>query len=535
MPCQVRITMRYYHDIKSMCMRDISLLSLTFSRTNSAAGPGKAPELIEEPATPSRADSQQEASTSGRPPRPPSPPPKSTFSSTFKRIIRPLANLKLAIAELGVIAALCSIGTVIEQNKPYEFYEQMYPSEGPKVLGFVTHDLIRVLQWDHIYSSSYFLALLALLAGSLAACTATTQWPMVKVAQRWRFRKDQSAYNNLPVAKKVPSARLNDLAQALAAKNYQLFVKDDALYGFKGLGGKIGPIGVHASMLAVMAGITVGAVGGFSGTVMIPEGGDALVASYLRPASPLAQLPAGGQAVLRVEDFSIDYRSDGSVRQFVTQLAVEDINGKKLSEKTISVNQPLRFGGVTAYQTDWSMAALTVRAPGSPLAPPGGEAVNIPMASLSGKTEEKSGKLYAAFLPVADPEAAQREGKVPRGISFLARDLQSVVIYDSTGKFVGVRRPGSGKPINVEGVDVVVERIIAASGMEMKIDPGVPLVYAGYGGMCITTVLSYLSHSQVWAAQVGGDLVVGGRSNRAKIGFEQEIDEVVEKLPEAAA
>ena len=53
--------------------------------------------------------------------------------------------------------------------------------------------------------------------------------------------------------------------------------------------------------------------------------------------------------------------------------------------------------------------------------------------------------------------------------------------------------------------------------------------------MCITTVLSYLSHSQVWAAEVGGDLVVGGRSNRAKIGFEQELDDIVEKLPEAAA
>ena len=110
-----------------------------------------------------------------------------------------------------------------------------------------------------------------------------------------------------------------------------------------------------------------------------------------------------------------------------------------------------------------------------------------------------------------------------------------MVIYDSEGKFIGVRRPGSGKPLNVEGVDVVVERIVAASGMEMKVDPGVPLVYAGYGGMCITTVLSYLSHSQVWAAEVGGDLVVGGRSNRAKIGFEQELDDIVEKLPEAAA
>jgi hypothetical protein len=31
----------------------------------------------------------------------------------------------------------------------------------------------------------------------------------------------------------------------------------------------------------------------------------------------------------------------------------------------------------------------------------------------------------------------------------LARDPQSVIFYDSKGQFVGVRRPGSGKPIQV--------------------------------------------------------------------------------------
>jgi cytochrome c biogenesis protein ResB len=44
--------------------------------------------------------------------------------------------------------------------------------------------LIWALQWDHIYTANYFLALMALLAASLAACSTTRQWPMVKVARR---------------------------------------------------------------------------------------------------------------------------------------------------------------------------------------------------------------------------------------------------------------------------------------------------------------------------------------------------------------
>lgn len=51
--------------------------------------------------------------------------------------------------------------------------------------------------------------------------------------------------------------------------------------------------------------------------------------------------------------------------------------------------------------------------------------------------------------------------------------------------------------LQVEGLDVVVEDIIGSTGLELKSDPGVPLVYAGFGALMITTLISYISHSQV--------------------------------------
>ena len=83
----------------------------------------------------------------------------------------------------------------------------------------------------------------------------------------------------------------------------------------------------------------------------------------------------------------------------------------------------------------------------------------------------------------------------------------------------------------MDGVELVINDIIASSGMELKADPGVPLVYAGFGGICITTVLSYLSHSQTWAVQRGTGLIVGGRTNRALVGYEVEMNEVIDALP----
>lgn len=142
-----------------------------------------------------------------------------------------------------------------------------------------------------------------------------------------------------------------------------------------------------------------------------------------------------------------------------------------------------------------------------------------------------------------------------------------------------------------------LQAIVASTGLELKADPGVPLVYAGFGGeprsvvgrglprrrpetvcflpssrpavaivpaskvqhatimraqsrrpyllptplprpaagLCVTTVVSYLSHSQVWAAQAGSGVMVGGSTNRAKVFFEQELSEILGAVPELPA
>lgn len=89
------------------------------------------------------------------------------------------------------------------------------------------------------------------------------------------------------------------------------------------------------------------------------------------------------------------------------------------------------------------------------------------------------GRAWATFVP---SEPITEGGGQPKGVSIIARDFQSVALYDSTGKFVGVRRPGSNKPIEIEGLQIFVDNLIGATGLELKVDPGVPYVYAGFGG-----------------------------------------------------
>ena len=53
-------------------------------------------------------------------------------------------------------------------------------------------------------------------------------------------------------------------------------------------------------------------------------------------------------------------------------------------------------------------------------------------------------------------------------------------------------------------------------------------------GMMLTTALSYLSHSQVWALQQGNLLHISGKTNRAKNEFQQELAVLTELVPEHA-
>ena len=265
---------------------------------------------------------------------------------------------------------------------------------------------------------------------------------------------------------------------------------------------------------------------------MVPEGTEFQIGAGLRRGAPFAPTPAVAKDIVRVNDFTIEYLPNGQVSQFFSDLSVVDSkNGREIQRKTISVNVPLREGGVTMYQTDWEIASMQVRvaevgfktedaaatsqgdsgpAPeaedsatsgsASVELPEGaGESLSLPMANLEGKGNFQ-GRIWGTFLPLNPDSSDPVEAK--RGVTLLARDFQSVAIYASDGSFAGVRRPGSGRPIEVDGLRLVIEDMKGSTGLELKTDPGVPWVYAAAGLM----VTSFCRCSRT--ASVGGG---GGR------------------------
>ncbi len=423
-----------------------------------------------------------------------------------------LTNLRLAIALLLLIAIFSSTGTVIEQGQSPAFYQANYP-EHPALFGFLTWKVIQVVGLDHVYRTWWFLALLILFGTSLTACSFTRQLPALKAAQRWKYYEEPRQFQKLALSAELDTGSLDSLNQILQKHRYKIFPdpeKVNLLYARKGIVGRIGPIIVHIGIVAILLGGIWGAMTGFLAQEMVASGNTFKVTNIV-DAGPLAAAQVPKDWSVRVNRFWIDYTPSGGIDQFYSDMSVLDNQGKEVDHKKIFVNEPLRYHGVTFYQTDWGIAGVRVQFNNSPI-------FQLPMAQLN---TNGNGRIWGTWVPTK-PDLSE-------GVSLLAKDLQGMVlIYDATGKLVDTVRAGMFTEIN--GVKLKILDVIGSTGLQIKADPGIPIVYTGFGLLMLGVVMSYFSHSQIWALQKGDRLYVGGKTNRAQVAFEQEVLEILDRL-----
>jgi cytochrome c biogenesis protein len=428
----------------------------------------------------------------------------------FKRELLPvLANLKLAIALLLIIALFSVSGTVIEQGQTLAFYQANYP-EDPALFGFLTWKVLLAIGLDHVYRTWWFLALLILFGSSLTACTFTRQLPALKAARHWKYYDQPRQFQKLALSAEFPTGSLETLTPLLQQKRYKVFQEGDKLYARKGMAGRIGPIVIHAAMLLTLAGSIYGAMTGFFAQEMVPSG-ETFQVTNVFDAGPWGMDRVPKDWSVKVNRFWIDYTPEGAIDQFYSDLSVLDQAGQEVDRQTIHVNKPLRHNGVTMYQADWAIAAVQVHLNNSPT-------LELPMQLLD--TGGK-GKIWGTLLPTK-PDMTE-------GVYVLAKDLQgTLLVYDLAGKLIATVREGMSTEVN--GVNLAIEKVIGSTGLQIKADPGIPLVYLGFGLVMVGVVMSYFSHSQIWALQTEKGFFVGGRTNRAQVMFEREMIGILDQV-----
>ena len=427
------------------------------------------------------------------------------------RLVGWISDLRVAIVLLLVIASTSGVGTAIPQREPAELYHRLYDPQ--PWLGLLNADGVLALQLDHVYSSGWFLGLLAWLALALLLCSWRRQWPALQAALRWIDYSSPRQLSKLSVAETLstdaPKTSLDRLAGLLQSQGWQIQRHDDRLAARKGLLGRVGPLLVHAGMVVLMLGAAWGALGGQRAE------------QYLAPGRSLELMDSRGssQLTLALDHFSIQRDPAGRPEQFTSQLRIlegDGSDGSLLKQAEISVNHPLRFQGVTLYQADWALATISLQLGKSPL-------LELPLQSFPQLGEQ----IWGIVLPT------RPDGSEPVLLS-LGSEQGPVEIYGADGISLARLAPG-GPAVEVKGLPIRVESVLPASGILLKRDPGVPLVYAGFAIALAGGGLSLLATRQLWAiaeqpAGQAGQLHVAGLCNRNLTGFAAELPQMLAQL-----
>merc|ERR1711920_621817 len=91
-----------------------------------------------------------------------------------------------------------------------------------------------------------------------------------------------------------------------------------------------------------------------------------------------------------------------------------------------------------------------------------------------------------------------------------------------------------GEQVTVEGSVLRLDKIVGSTGLIVKSDPGVPLVYLGFALMMPSTLFSVFPYVEVWATtgnskEKGSNeqLYIAGRANRNQPAFEDEMKALI--------
>jgi len=424
----------------------------------------------------------------------------------LQRLAGWISDLRLAIGLLLIIALASGIGTAIPQKEEATFYHQLYD---PKPwLGLLGGDGVLRLQLDHVYSSGWFLGLLAWLGLSLILCSWRRQWPALQASLRWIDYRSPRQLSKLSVAETLvtaePVAGLGRLEADLRGSGWQIRRQDDRLAARRGVLGRVGPLLVHAGMVVLMVGAAWGALGGQR------------LERFLAPGRELELLDSRGstQVTLALDDFHIQRDPAGRPEQFSSSLRlIPPIATAPPTEAAISVNHPLRYRGMTLYQADWSLATISLQLGRSPV-------LELPLQSFP----QLGDQLWGLVLPT------RPDGSEPVLLS-LTSEQGPVQVFGPDGVALAQLVPG-GEAQEVKGLPIRVASVLPASGILLKRDPGVPLVYTGFAIALLGGALSLVATRQLWAIADGpsGRLHVAGLCNRNLTAFASELPALLHRL-----
>lgn len=438
-------------------------------------------------------------------------------------IWKKLGSLRFALFLFLVLAVGCLIGTLVPQGLSER---EVFSRYGPKTARWLT-----ALQITDLYHSLGFRALLVFLGINLTACS------LQRLPKTMALLRDRDEFLDPAKLTKYTLHKVMDvptefskfrlisegvLRSALGHLQHLHAPADTlALVAEKGRWSRYMVYVIHLSVLWIFFGALMGSLYGFKGVMNILEG-ETTDQIFIPRQRTMAALPFS----VRCNDFDVSFYENGIPKEFRSEVTILE-NDTPVLEASIRVNDPVTYRGVTLYQASYGAVLKKARVaftkseeserfelelPFGEALPFGGTDRKVQMVDF---TEDFSGFGPAVAI------ATWKEGEQP------------------SGSWILMKHPDfHGNRIQGYHVTVMDTEQGFYTGLQVKRDPGVPVVLAGFVLLLIALLSTfYVPHKKfyVWAqkSNPGTTLVAAAWSNKKSLAFEKEFQHLCDRLADA--
>jgi cytochrome c biogenesis protein len=430
-----------------------------------------------------------------------------------------LSSLKLTLVLFFVLAASSIIGTLLPQGVGLpELRDHFSP---------LAASLINLLALNNLYHSMWFRVLLLALCANLVACTIDRFPKTIRLLRSLESPFDSQKLSRFGLSSSISTDVPFEQAQSIVENAVCQSFGRMCRIGSEHTGG-VGPYCavseagrwsrlmvylVHLSVLTVLVGALAGSVLGFKGSMSLIEGQSSDEVT-LADGERIRKLPF----LLKCDKFEVSFYDTGAPREFRSDLSVLE-DGKEVLKRAVIVNDPMTYEGITVYQASYGIA---LKEAGIEL------------------TDSDSGEKISMMLPFRQPvniPGTADQLMIAEYLENLMRVGQAVeFVYFKQGKqssaqWILVDRPYHGNRIGNYLVRVTQMDKAPYTGLEVKKDPGIWLVWAGFAVMTLAIGLTfYSSHRKLWVCietdETGNKTTVtfAGRTSRNPHVFEEKFE-----------
>jgi len=422
----------------------------------------------------------------------------------FNKLILNISSLKFAISLLIFIAFSSAIGTFIPQGMEKKDYIETY--ENNPILGFIDGDKILLLELDHIFTSTWFLISLFLLCISLASSSFRKQIPTLKASLQWIDYDNVKKFENLQLALKWKESEgketFSNANEILKNQGWEILRKENRLLARKGVIGRVGPILVHTGLIILLIGSSYG---NFTRNSL---------EEYLTPNESIDLINdvSKEKFSLKLKNFNIQREVDGLPKQFTSNLEIYSNESNEKIKKRTEVNHPLRYKGLTIYQADWAISSIVL------------EIDKINYQFVLKPVPEVGNQIWGLFLELGE----NMKKNYLLTIDNENGPLKIFDIDDFSEKDIYLNEKAS----KVNSSDIKLINIIPSSGLIIKSDPSIPIIYCSFILILIGATLSLIPTKRIWILNDNSskNYYMGGLCNKNLSGLEIEFNQLSEKI-----